>query len=102
MGGEYLPDLKQDEVEIARITIASTTQDVTSVFVRRGKRRTYYRVVDEYGGDPIWQEHSHVDPPADAGELEAFFNGAWSIFEVLGMMPLFAARFRHAKVRGPG
>jgi hypothetical protein len=29
MGGEYLPDLAQSEVMIARITIASTTQDVT-------------------------------------------------------------------------
>src|SRR6266496_5386291 len=27
MGGEYLPDLMQNEVMIARITIASTTQD---------------------------------------------------------------------------
>jgi hypothetical protein len=31
MGGEYLPDLSQNEVMNASITIASTTQDVTSV-----------------------------------------------------------------------
>ena len=31
MGGEYLPDLLAHEVMIARITIASTTQDVTCV-----------------------------------------------------------------------
>src|SRR5262245_3657131 len=31
MGGEYLPDRTQGEVEIARITIASVTQDVTCV-----------------------------------------------------------------------
>ena len=37
MGGEYLPDLLQNEVAIMRITIASTTQDVTSVYARRGK-----------------------------------------------------------------
>lgn len=48
MGGEYLPDLLQNEVAIARITIASTTQDVTSVYARRGKNRIRYRVVDEY------------------------------------------------------
>ena len=41
MGGEYLPNLLQTEVEIARITIASTTQDVTSVYARRGKHRIY-------------------------------------------------------------
>jgi hypothetical protein len=39
MGGEYLPDLMQNEVAITRITIASTTQDVTSVYARRGKNR---------------------------------------------------------------
>jgi hypothetical protein len=68
MGGEYLPDLKQDEVEIARITIASTTQDVTSVFARRGKHRIYYRVVDEYGGETLLrQEQPHLDAAAHDG-----------------------------------
>jgi len=32
IGGEYLPDLSQNEVMIASITIASTTQDVASVY----------------------------------------------------------------------
>jgi hypothetical protein len=31
MGGEYLPDVLPNEVMVARITIASTTQDVTCV-----------------------------------------------------------------------
>ena len=31
MGGEYLPDRRDTEVEIARINIDSTTSDVTSV-----------------------------------------------------------------------
>ena len=53
MGGEYLPDREDEEVEIARITIASTTQDVTSLYARRGKNRIYYRVVDEYGGEAL-------------------------------------------------
>jgi hypothetical protein len=35
MGGEYLPDLNRNEVMIARITIASTTQDVTCVYAPR-------------------------------------------------------------------
>lgn len=51
MGGEYLPDRLGEEVEIARITIASTTQDVTCVYAKRGKNRIYYRAVDEYGGE---------------------------------------------------
>src|SRR6188472_3296331 len=48
MGGEYLPDQEPDEVEIARIVIASTTQDVTSVYVSQVDGVLVYRVVDEY------------------------------------------------------
>ena len=48
MGGEYLPDCSRGEVEIARVTMASTTQDVISIraFPKRG--RIFYRVQDEY------------------------------------------------------
>jgi len=53
MGGEYLPNLKPKEVMVARITIASTTQDVTCVYARRTKHRIHYRVVDEYSGDTL-------------------------------------------------
>ena len=35
MGGNYLPDTEDGEVEIARIEIASTTRDVTCVFANR-------------------------------------------------------------------
>jgi hypothetical protein len=86
MGGEYLPDLSENEVEIARITIQSTLQDVTSVFARRGKRRIYYRVVDEYeGGTLCGKAERTSNRPLTLGELERFFNGAWSIFDVLEM-----------------
>jgi hypothetical protein len=58
MGGEYLPDLLPGEVEIARIVLASTLQDVISIRARRrrGGRRILYRIVDEYGepGEPGW------------------------------------------------
>jgi hypothetical protein len=84
MGGEYLADLKNDEVMIARITIASTTQDVTCVCARRGKNRIHYRVVDEYGGDTLSGRNTRTSiRPLTLGQLETFFNGAWSIFEVL-------------------
>ena len=86
MGGEYLPDLLENEVAIARITIASTTQDVTSVYARRRKRRIYYRVVDEYEGETLSGKNTRTSTrPLSLGELEAFFNGAWSIFDVLAM-----------------
>jgi hypothetical protein len=86
MGGKYLPDLTQNEVAIARITIASTTQDVTSVYARRGKNRIRYRVVDEYYGDTLSGKNTRTSArPLTLGGLEAFFNGAWSIFDVLDM-----------------
>src|SRR6185369_16293058 len=53
MGGEYLPDVRREEVIVARFTIASVTQDVTCVYARRGRNRIHYRVVDEYGGDTL-------------------------------------------------
>jgi hypothetical protein len=86
MGGEYLPDLDDREVEIARITIDSVTRDVTSVFARRGKRRISYRVVDEYGGDTLTGKGTRTSlRPISLGELETLFNRAWSIFDVLEM-----------------
>ena len=86
LGGEYLPDQRANEVEIARITIASVTQDVTSVYARRRKNRIYYRVVDEYEGETLCGRATRSSTrPLTLGALEAFFNGAWSIFGVLEM-----------------
>jgi len=48
MGGEYLPPLLQNEAEIARVVLDSTTMDVTSIRARRTKHRIVYRIVDEY------------------------------------------------------
>ena len=48
MGGEYLPDRQDNEVEIARITIASSTRDVTCVYACRAKDEIHYKVIDEY------------------------------------------------------
>ena len=53
MGGEYLPTRTHGEVEIARIAIASTTQDVTCVYARLTKNRIHYRVVNEYEGETL-------------------------------------------------
>jgi len=84
MGGEYLPDLEQSEIEIARIVIASTTWDVTSVFARRDGGLIHYRVVDEYNGEMLSAHNTCTsEQPLTLGELEAFLNGAWSIFDVL-------------------
>jgi hypothetical protein len=54
MGGEYLPGYLPGEIEIARVVLASTTQDVISIRARRrrGRSRLLYRVVDEYQDFP--------------------------------------------------
>jgi hypothetical protein len=50
MGGEYLPDYEAEEIEIARITMASVTQDVISIRAcpDPSRKQIRYRVVDEY------------------------------------------------------
>jgi hypothetical protein len=47
MGGEYLPPLAGDEVEIARISLESTTFDQISVRARRTRRRICYSIRDK-------------------------------------------------------
>jgi hypothetical protein len=86
MGGEFLPDMDEQEVEIARITLQSVTQDVTSVYARREGGRIYYRVVDEYEGDTLSDQRERIsDQPLTLGELEAYFNAASDVFEALAM-----------------
>ena len=86
MGGEYLPDLDRTEIEIARISIKSTTGDVTSVYARRGNRSIQYRVVDEYGGDTLRGVTQRTSvKPITLSELYQFLVGAWPFMEVLAM-----------------
>src|SRR6516162_3036053 len=44
MGGEYLPDYESNEVEIARIELASTTSDIISIRAQRRAKTIRYRV----------------------------------------------------------
>ncbi len=86
IGGEYLPNLRKKEVEIARITLASTTQDVTCVYAYRAKDKIRYRVVDEYVGDTIAGRKTRTSKlPLTLMELTDFFLGAWDLLEVLDM-----------------
>ena len=86
MGGNYLPDTSADEVEIARIRIYSTTQDVTSVYARLGAGGIRLRVVDEYEGDTLTGESEiHANEPLTLTELADFLLGAWSLIDVLHM-----------------
>jgi hypothetical protein len=84
MGGEYLPDQVEGEVEIARIEIASSTGDVTSVYARREGSDIHYRVVDEYEGDTLTGDTERTSAePLTLGELTDYFLNSWNLFEVL-------------------
>ena len=86
MGGEYLPDLDATEIEIARISIRSTTGDVTSLYARRGEGCIHYRVVDEYDGDTLTGDNERSsDKPLTLGELLEFFTATWPFMDVLEM-----------------
>jgi len=84
MGGEYLPTVAQREIEIARVRLASTTFDVTSLYARPGASRIRYRVVDEYDGETLSgpTERTSVRP-LTLGAMVDFFLGAWNLFDVL-------------------
>lgn len=89
MGGNYLPDTQTSEVEIARIRIDSSTQDVTSVYAKAGSGRIRYRVVDEYGGETLSSPSKRTSKePLTLGELAEFFLKAWPLMGVLAMNQL--------------
>ena len=84
MGGEYLPSVKMHEVEIARITIASTTQDVTCVYARQVGQRIHYRVVDEYDGDTLDGPGTRTSTrPLKLEQLVSFFLKNWNLIRCL-------------------
>lgn len=86
MGGNYLPDSDDGEVEIARISIKSTTYDVTCVYARPDRGAIRYRVVDEYDGDTLQgMTKARTDKPMTLGEFADFFLGAWPLLDVLEM-----------------
>ena len=79
MGGEYLPDLKPNEVEIARVVMQSTTMDVISIRARRTKSRIFYRIVDEYGEEQYREYHltkKSSTNPLTLRELIQFIDNA--------------------------
>ena len=55
LGGEYLPNYRADETEIARIVLESTLSDVISLRARRTKSGLLrYSIVDEYEGEFLY------------------------------------------------
>jgi hypothetical protein len=86
LGGEYLPERRGTELEIARITLQSVTQDVICLYAAQGRGRIRYHVVDEYGGDTLSGRPRRTSvEPLTLGALAEFFLGAWNPEPVLGV-----------------
>jgi hypothetical protein len=79
MGGEYLPELDEGEIEIARISLASTTSDQVSVRARKDGERIRYRIVGEYEEEEAMRQQLPFDvtnQPLSLGELMDMIQGA--------------------------
>jgi hypothetical protein len=71
-------------VEIARIVIASTTQDVTCVYARQVGQRIHYRVVDEYNGSTLSGKAVRTSVrPLTLKQLVDFFLESWDLIACL-------------------
>jgi hypothetical protein len=86
MGGEYLGERCDDEIEIARISIETATCDVTSVYARQVDGRIYYRVVDEYEGATLTKASRGTSiEPLTLEQLGRRFLQAWPLLDVIEM-----------------
>ena len=68
MGGEYLPSYAENEVEIVRISLKSTTADQICVRACGQNGDIQYRVVDEYDTD-YFLPCNHSELPLTMAEL---------------------------------
>jgi hypothetical protein len=77
MGGEYLPDYEEGEVEVARVSLESMTGDVISIRARPAAEGIRYRVVDEY--ETVFDCTPEVsEPPLTMGELIDLLDGSYA------------------------
>jgi len=79
MGGEYLPDYLPAEIEVARISLRSTTGDVIALRARPEKTGIAFRWSDEYeddGKEPFYVigRHGYSENPLSLGELIELFK----------------------------
>ena len=79
LGGEFLPAMQEGEVEIARISLASTTSDQISVRARQVDGAIHYRIVGEYEEEESMRYElpfQQSDQPLTLGELIDLIDGA--------------------------
>ena len=75
MGGEYLPQLDVEDVEIARISLASTTSDQISIRASHAGETIRYSVCDEYDTE-FELAIAESEQPLTLGELIALIDGS--------------------------
>lgn len=75
MGGEYLPQLGEEDVEIARISLASTTGDQISIRASNGGSDIRYSVCDEYGTE-FELAFTSSEQPLSLAELVQLIDGS--------------------------
>ena len=74
MGGEYLPEFKGEEVEIARVSLKSTTFDQKSIRARPEGEHIHLSVEDEYETEyelPV----ATINKPFTLGQMIEFIDG---------------------------
>ena len=76
MGGEFLPSYLAGEIEIARITLKSTTSDVISLRARPIPEGIAYRIIDEYGAKFTLPIPSSTEPLTLAELIRQFDEGS--------------------------
>ena len=75
MGGEYLPQLDVEDIEIARISLASTTSDQISIRASRAGETIRYSVCDEYDTE-FELAFAESEQALTLGELIALIDGS--------------------------
>lgn len=86
MGGEYLPDFEEGEIEVARIDLRSITADAISIRLRRLPTGFTYRVVDEYDGECLAEPSSvTVDQPFTLHEFGKFVCRVSCLVDIVEM-----------------
>ena len=79
-----MPELDGAEVEIGRISINSTTNDVTCMYASFEEGKIHYHVVDEYGGETLGAVSECTSTrPLTFLEFTDFFLNAWNLLDCL-------------------
>ena len=100
LGGQYLPDAEENELEIARLMIRSVTYDITALYARFDNGKIHYRMADEYEGETLVEPTCLVsDKPLALGEMRDFFLSSYSLIECLEWNNFFLGKWQNRGAR---